>query len=122
MTRLVSLSKDDMLIVFDLPRYSRESLLIMNHARSLGVFTILVTDSKACPLGQIAHLTSTVGSAGLGFTSSVIGMMFFASGVSARTPLCRDRESLPALRAIESLERQIGHYINPLGGESEQRG
>lgn len=117
MTRLALLGQEDLVITLDLPRYSRESLLIMHYAKNKGARVILITDKMDSPLVSMADITLLAHARGVAFTNSLIGMVFVANVISARALLKRERESLPAFRGLESLEKEIGHCI-AWGGEN----
>ncbi len=114
-TRLLSSREGDLLITLDLPRYSRESLLILKHTREAGVHSALVTDSLSNPSSAFAERTFLVGSQAVAYTNSLIGIMFFINIVTSQVMLRREEEALPAFRRLESLEREIGHNTGPWG-------
>jgi DNA-binding MurR/RpiR family transcriptional regulator len=119
-TRLLSCGKGDLIITFDLPRYSRESALILKHALQIGVHTALVTDRMVNPSSAYAEKTFLVSAESVAFTNSLTGMMFFVNVVTSRVMLKREKEALPALRGLEPLEQEIGHYVGRWGVSSNQ--
>ncbi len=119
MARLMAISPDDVLVVFDLPRYSKESLLIARHAKAMGVPVVLVTDREETPLTPFSTMVFCAGSQGVAF-SSLVGIMFFINVIGARILINRGSATLPAFRQIESLEKQIDHYIEFWDKDSTQ--
>jgi len=112
-TRLLSSRQGDLLVTLDLPRYSRESLVILKHIRETGIHSALVTDSLSNPSCAFAEKTFLVGSQAVAYTNSLIGIMFFINLVTSQVMLRREKDALPALRRLEPLEREIGHNTGP---------
>jgi len=108
---LASMEAGDAMLVFDFPRYSREALAAMRHARSRGVPTILVTDSLVSPLQEFADRSILAFNNCLGFTNSLVGTVFIANVITLAVLLKRQERSLESAEQLESLVEELGHCL-----------
>ena len=72
--QLVTLDKDDLLIVVSLPPYSRQSLEMVTAAADVGAATVVLSDRLTAPAARRANLSLAVRSDNMTFTNAVAAM------------------------------------------------
>ena len=72
--QLVTLDKDDLLLVISLPPYSRQSLEMVAAAAELGTATVVLSDRLTAPAARRADLSLAIRSDNMTFTNAVAAM------------------------------------------------
>ncbi len=78
--KLFYLTDQSAVVAISFPRYSRETLMVTEHAKSQGATIIAVTDRLLSPIGRISDITLLTdvnmdADTGIGSTSSVISLL-----------------------------------------------
>lgn len=111
---IISVSKRDVLIVFTMPRYSRDTIFLAEEAQKRGAYIVAFTDSVTAPISVVASDILIAGGFHPVLSSSIAGqvaMIEALAGLLAR----KKPESLESFRELSSL---VDRFVFPAEGRS----
>jgi len=98
--QLVGIGPDDVLMVFSLPPYSRQSLTLLRDAVDLQIQTIAVSDRLTSPASNLASWTLAVKSDNMMFTNAVAAFTVLINALATEVATNHREETLSALSRI----------------------
>jgi DNA-binding MurR/RpiR family transcriptional regulator len=108
--KISQLSKDDLLIAFDFPRYSTDVFKTIRYAKEdIGATTVLITDNLVNPSLEYSDEYIFACNDALGFTNSTISSDFVASILTVGVALGEKESSLSQLGKNEQFAKILGH-------------
>ncbi len=109
---MLSISKKDVLIVLDFPRYSKDVYKTMRFVKNeIGATIVLVTDNWLNPQQEFSDITIIGYNDSLGFTNSIIGSAFIINIISVGVILKEQHKALAHLKKIEEFSQLLGHSM-----------
>jgi DNA-binding MurR/RpiR family transcriptional regulator len=112
--QLVSIGRNDLLLVVSLPPYSRQSLELVTEAGEAGAATVALCDRLTAPAARRAGLALAVRSDNLTFTNAVAAMSVVINAL-ATAIATRHREE--AIDAFAKISRVLSEDPDVLTGE-----
>ena len=107
---LVNYGPKDLLVGISFPRYSRQTLEVLNYGKKAGCKVISLTDNPVSPVGQISdlvllagHKTSTYFNS---FSSAVTLVNCLVAGVSLKT-----QKSLEVLKSFDQIDNEWQYFM-----------
>ncbi len=108
--KISQLSKEDLLIAFDFPRYSNDVFKTLRYAKEdIGATTVLITDNLVNPSLEYSDDYIFACNESLGFTNSTISSDFIASILTVGVALGAKESSLSQLGKNEQFAKILGH-------------
>jgi DNA-binding MurR/RpiR family transcriptional regulator len=98
--QLVGVGSNDVVVVFSLPPYSRQSLAILSDARELGIRTVAVSDRLTSPASNLARWALAVKSDNMMFTNAVAAVTVLINALATEIAASHREEALAALSQI----------------------
>jgi DNA-binding MurR/RpiR family transcriptional regulator len=112
--RLLLLDARDVVIGIATPRYSKDTVELLRHARRRHAFVIAITDTPASPLAKGADIVFCVGTEHALLTSSGVAAFALIEALSAAVA----RQASGTLDAATELTERILPYLYVGGGEA----
>jgi DNA-binding MurR/RpiR family transcriptional regulator len=108
-------TKDDLLIAFSFPSYSRDMPKVFRHMqKELGGKTLLISDSRLGETQRFCDLVLLAASDSLAFTNSMVGAFMLANMLSVGVALTDQEESREQLKKNQLLADDLGHSFSSL--------
>ena len=98
--QLVGVGTNDVVLVFSLPPYSRQSLSILSDAREMGIATVAVSDRLTSPASNLARWALAVKSDNMMFTNAVAAVTVLINALATEIAATHREEALAALAQI----------------------
>jgi DNA-binding MurR/RpiR family transcriptional regulator len=98
--QLVGVGPDDVVMVFSLPPYSRQSLSILRDSRELGISTVAVSDRLTSPASNLAKWALAVKSDNMMFTNAVAAVTVLINALATEIAATHREDALAALAQI----------------------
>jgi DNA-binding MurR/RpiR family transcriptional regulator len=98
--QLVGVGADDVVVIFSLPPYSKQSLAILRDAADLGISTIAVSDRLTSPAAGLARWALAVKSDNMMFTNAVAAVTVLINALATEIAASHREEALAALSQI----------------------
>jgi len=98
--QLVGIDSDDVLMVFSLPPYSKQSLAILRDAAELEISTVAVSDRLTSPAAGLARWALAVKSDNMMFTNAVAAVTVLINALATEIAATHREEALAALSQI----------------------
>jgi DNA-binding MurR/RpiR family transcriptional regulator len=98
--QLVTLDKDDLLLVISLPPYSRQTLEMVTAAAETGAATVALSDRLIAPAARCAGLSLAVRSDNLTFTNAVAAMTVVINALATAVATRHPDEAIDAFARI----------------------
>jgi DNA-binding MurR/RpiR family transcriptional regulator len=98
--QLVGVGAGDVVVVFSLPPYSRQSLAILRDAAELGIVTVAVSDRLTSPAASLARWTLPVKSDNMMFTNATAAVTVLINALATEIAANHREEALAALSQI----------------------
>jgi DNA-binding MurR/RpiR family transcriptional regulator len=98
--QLVGVGPDDVVVVFSLPPYSKQSLAILRDAAHLGISTVAVSDRLTSPAAGLARWALAVKSDNMMFTNAVAAVTVLINALATEIAATHREEALAALSQI----------------------
>jgi DNA-binding MurR/RpiR family transcriptional regulator len=98
--QLVGVGADDVVVVFSLPPYSRQSLAILRDAAELGVASVAISDRLTSPAAGLARWALAVKSDNMMFTNAVAAVTVLINALATEIAASHREEALAALSQI----------------------
>jgi DNA-binding MurR/RpiR family transcriptional regulator len=98
--QLVGIGTDDVVLVFSLPPYSRQSLSILRDSKELGITTVAVSDRLTSPAAGLARWALAVKSDNMMFTNAVAAVTVLINALATEIAASHREEALAALSQI----------------------
>ena len=98
--QLVGIGREDAVVVFSLPPYSRQSLAILRDAAELRIPTIAITDRLTSPSAGLARWTLAVKSDNMMFTNAIAAFTVLINALATEIATTHREEALAAMTRI----------------------
>ena len=98
--QLVGIRPGDLVMVFSLPPYSKQSLAILEDAHGLGISTVAVSDRMTSPASTLAERTLSVKSDNMMFTNAVAAVTVLINALATEIATSHREVALAALSQI----------------------
>lgn len=105
------LPEDSLLIMFELPPYSRESLDAIKAAKAKGIFVAIVTDKQACPHASLADLTFCCPTDSRFFGNSLIAPLFWVNLLTSQVIYNMKDDVLERLEGQRDILHNKQYYL-----------
>ncbi len=108
--QLPFVTRDDLMIVFSFPPYSRESVEVARSAAAKKIRVVGITDTQTSPVSYHCVRVIPIRSKNRLFTNSITAISVVINALATEVAL---RNRAKALRALKQVERQLeesGHY------------
>ncbi|HKN52121.1 MAG TPA: MurR/RpiR family transcriptional regulator [Amycolatopsis sp.] len=108
---LRDLAEGEALVAVAIHRYSADTVRALEHAKSLGLHTIALTDNAGSPLAAHADVTLYVETAGMTILRSLTAFTSLVQALSTEVALRLGTRTRDELLTDEGLLREFGVYI-----------
>ena len=81
---IADINSSDLLIVINLPRYAKEPIKVMEHAKKRGSKIILITDSKYATFAKMADILFLINFKTYGFFNNYVGITSIMNAILTR--------------------------------------
>jgi DNA-binding MurR/RpiR family transcriptional regulator len=98
--QLVGVGTGDVVLVFSLPPYSRQSLSILRDSKELGITTVAVSDRLTSPSSRLATWALAVKSDNMMFTNAVAAVTVLINALATEIAATHRDQALAALAQI----------------------
>jgi DNA-binding MurR/RpiR family transcriptional regulator len=98
--QLVGVGTEDVVLVFSLPPYSRQSLSVLRDSKELGITTVAVSDRLTSPASRLATWALAVRSDNMMFTNAVAAVTVLINALATEIATTHREEALAALAQI----------------------
>lgn len=114
--RLFRLRTGDVVVGISFSRYTRETVQVLEYAKSRHIRTLAITDSLLSPLAQHADVVLTARCKMDSFVESFTAPLSLINAIVTAVGLCSKDPSLKALRRLEELWRSRNIYFGSENG------
>jgi DNA-binding MurR/RpiR family transcriptional regulator len=114
--RLFRLRSGDVVVGISFPRYTRETVQVLEYAKSRHIRTLAITDSLLSPLAQHAEVVLTARCKMDSFVESFTAPLSLINAIVTAVGLCSKDPSLKALKRLEALWQSRNVYLGSENG------
>lgn len=113
--QLVALRASDLVLVFSLPPYSRQSLDVLKEARERGARTVAITDRPSAPAAALADQSLPVSSHGMMFTNATAAVNVLLNALLVQIAFRHRGDTVEALSRINRILRDQNDLVGEDG-------
>jgi DNA-binding MurR/RpiR family transcriptional regulator len=110
---LIDVGPDDVLLALSVRRYTRATLMAMEHASSAGAYVVAITDTVAGPAAARADAVLVGASEGVLLYDSAVSIVFIIEALANSMVRLRQDDSLERLKRAESIGRRFSLFEDP---------
>lgn len=110
--QLVTMRATDVLFVFSLPPYSRQTIEVIDEARERGVKTVAVTDRLTAPAALSSDQSLVVSSHGMTFTNATASINVLLSALVVEIASRNRGDAVDALSRINRILRDRSYLVD----------
>jgi DNA-binding MurR/RpiR family transcriptional regulator len=105
--RIAAWGKEDMLVAFSLPRYSRLTLEIAEYAKRRKCALVAITDSLISPIGRISDIVLQVNSKSPSFFNSLVPCASIINCIAGGVALLKQKDSIDQLKQRDQMIKEL---------------
>ena len=108
--QIVRINKEDVVIAFSFPRYSKKSYQVVDYAKNKGAHIISITDSYFAPVGCLSDNTLLVKSNMASFVDSLVPAMTVANALAISVGMKEKEEITKYFDDLEQIWKKYSVY------------
>jgi DNA-binding MurR/RpiR family transcriptional regulator len=109
--QLQGIQVESVVVVFSVPRYSRDTYTVAKYAEDVGATVVAVTDSLTAPVAQLKSLAITAPCSSASFFQSQVASMSIANAIASEVAKQKSADAEHRLQALESLDEAFGRFL-----------